>query len=137
MPHSRVARGERDIAAAWFAGATDRYAHGVLGDAIEAARLMVETRAGRRLQFELPAHRVFEDLEPRLADLDGDGRDEIIVVESDINLGASLAVYALAGDRLVKRAATVPKMPNVEPSGAAREGTTERYASRRPPGAQG
>ena len=106
LPHSRVARGDRDIAAAWLAGATDRYGHGVLGDALEASRLVVETRAGRRLQIELPAHRVFEDLEPRLADLDGDSRDEIIVVESDINLGASLAVYSVDADRLVKRAAT-------------------------------
>ena len=106
LPHSRVARGTRDIASAWLAGATDRYAHGVLGDSLEASRLVVETRAGRRLQFELPAHRVFEDLEPRLADLDGDARDAIMVVESDLRLGASLAIYGLVDGRLVKRAAT-------------------------------
>lgn len=104
LPQSRVAQGTRDIAAAWLAGATDRYAHAVLGDGLEASRLMVETRAGERLRLDLPQHRVFEDLEPRLVDLDGDGRDEILVVESDASLGAALAVYGVIDGRLALRA---------------------------------
>lgn len=106
LPHSRVARGRNDIVRVWFAGPTDRYAHGVLGDRLEASRLVVDTRDGKRLLLELPAHRVFEDLEPRLSDLDGDGRDEILVVESDIRLGASVAVYGLDRGRIAKRSAT-------------------------------
>jgi hypothetical protein len=104
LPHSRLAQGTRDIAAAWLAGATDRYAHGVLGDDLEASRLMVETREGNSLRLDLPQHRVFEDLEPRLVDLDGDGRDEILVVESDASLGAALAVYGRIDGRLALRA---------------------------------
>lgn len=67
---------------------------------------MVETRSGKRLQVDLPFRRVFEDLEPRLVDVDGNCRDEIIVVESDKFLGASLAVYGIIDGRLVRIAAT-------------------------------
>lgn len=106
LPGSRVARGERNVAAAWLAGATPRYAHGVLGDRFEASQLVVETATGRRLVHDLPESRVFEDLFPRLADIDGDGEDEILVVETDTDRGASLAVYAVTGERLVRRAMT-------------------------------
>ena len=106
LPHSRLARGSHNIMAAWLAGPTDRYSHGVLGDDLEASRLMAQTAGGHRLSVELPSNRVFEDLEPRLADMDADGRDEIITVESDIALGASLAVYGVVDQRLVRLAAT-------------------------------
>ena len=49
----------------------------------------------REVVYPLPLHRVFEDRVPRLADLDGDGRDEIIVVESDAIRGAALVVLGL------------------------------------------
>ncbi len=106
LPQSRVVRGVRDMAAVWLAGATNRYRHGVLGDDLEASRLMIEMRDGRSLSFELPAERVFEDLEPRLADLDGDNNDEILVVESDRNLGAALAIYGVVKGRVTRRAIT-------------------------------
>ena len=106
IPHSRVAQGSKDIAGTWLAIATNRYPHGVLGDALEASRLSVESRQGTTLILDLPPNRVFEDLHPRLIDLDGDGRDEIIVVESDKELGASLAVYGIVEGRLAKRSAT-------------------------------
>jgi hypothetical protein len=106
LPQSRVVRGVRDIAAVWLAGATNRYRHGVLGDDLEASRLMIEMRDGRSLSFELPAERVFEDLEPRLADLDGDNSDEILVVESDRDLGAALAIYGVVKGRVTRRAIT-------------------------------
>ena len=106
LPQSRIARGSRNILTAWYAGPTNRYRHGVLGDKLEASRLVVETAEGKRLHVELPSARVFEDLEPRLADLDGDHRDELIVVESDTRYGASLAVYGILTGRLVRMAAT-------------------------------
>ena len=106
LPHSRVARGSRDIVVAWLADPTDRYQHDVLGDDLEATKLMVETSTGKRLQVDLPPTRVFEDLQPRIVDIDGDGREEIIVVESDRFLGASLAVYGIVDDRLARIAAT-------------------------------
>lgn len=106
IPHSHLAIGRQDIAAAWLAQATRRYPHAVLGDSLEAGRLAVETRQGELLTLDLPANRVFEDLRPRLVDLDGDRRDEIILVESDTGLGASLAIYGIVDGQLAKRAAT-------------------------------
>lgn len=97
-----------DIAAAWFARPTTRYAHGILGDAIEAGSLVAKTRDGRTIEAVLPATQVFEDLTPRLVDLDGDGRNEIVAIRSDLAKGAALAVYGLAGGQLVERAAIPP-----------------------------
>lgn len=106
LPHSRVTRGSRNITAAWLSAPTDRYPHGVLGDGLESSTLMVETSTGRMLQTQLPNTRVFEDLQARLADIDGDERDEILVVESDMALGSALAVYAVQDRRLVRVTAT-------------------------------
>ncbi len=98
----------RGILWAGFSDATERYRHGVLGDAVEAGGLRA-AGAGLGpcdLAVLLPANRVFEDLSPRLFDLDGDGAHEIVVVETDVNRGAQLAVYGLRGGRLEKLAAT-------------------------------
>ena len=46
-------------------------------------------------RYSLPLNRVFEDLVPRLVDLDGDGRDEVVLVESDLLRGAALVVLGL------------------------------------------
>ena len=106
LPLSRLVHGHRNIIAAWFARPTDRYRHGVLGDELEASRLVVDTVEGKQVLVDLPDHRVFEDVEPRLADVNGDNTDEILVVESDIRLGASLAVYGIVEGRLLQIAAT-------------------------------
>lgn len=106
LPQSRVAKGSRNIREAWLASPTHRYRHGVLGDNLEAARLSVETVDGVHLSVDLPPSRVFEDLEPRLVDLNRDKLDEIMVVESDTALGASLSVYGIVDSRLVRTAAT-------------------------------
>ena len=106
LPQSRIAHGHRNIVTAWFAGPTDRYRHGVFGDKLEASRLVVETAEGEQIDVVLPVNRVFEDVEPRLADVNGDSSDEILVVESDVQLGASLAVYGIVEGRLVRIAAT-------------------------------
>ena len=67
---------------------------------------MVKTSTGQMIETQLPRSRVFEDLQARLADIDGDGRDEIMVVESDIALGSAFAIYAVQERRLVRVTAT-------------------------------
>jgi hypothetical protein len=89
--------------AARLADPTDRYDHAVLGDALEWGALEIETDTGRRLRLTLPESRVFEDVEARLADLDGDGAAEVVVVETDAALGARLAVYGPDGLRAATR----------------------------------
>ena len=87
----------QDIARADYAVPTTRYAHGVLGDAVEWGALRLTLADGRRLTMILPGHLVFEDTAPRLADLDGDGAPEVITVESSLTKGARLAVYGPKG----------------------------------------
>lgn len=94
LPDGRIAIGTRDIARAWFADPTEIYDHGILGDKIEAGALVIERRDGRRETVKLGGDAVFEDLEPRLADLDGDGHDEVVVVKSYLKRGSALAVIA-------------------------------------------
>lgn len=98
--------------AAHFADPTERYAHGVLGDAVEYGSLVVEL-GNRTATYTLPESRVFEDITPRLADVSGDGQPEVIVVETDMQRGATLAVYrpvfpAFGRPRFRKIAATAP-----------------------------
>ena len=99
LPDGRVAVGTGDIARAWLAEPTDRYDHGILGDKLNAGALVIERRDGLRQTVKLGADAVFEDLEPRIADLDGDGRDEIVVVKSSLRQGSSLAVIGWRKNR--------------------------------------
>jgi hypothetical protein len=94
----------QDITSARLTHPTDRYDHGVLGDALEWGGLEMTLKDGRRLQVTLPEDRVFEDTTARLGDFDGDGRPEVMVVETRIDRGASLAIYDARGER----AATQP-----------------------------
>jgi hypothetical protein len=92
LPDGVVLYGNRDIQAAWLTGATRRYDHGVLGDDVEATGIAVRLAGGKRLDLKLDLGSVFEDRLARLADLDGDGKDEIIAVRSYLDEGAALAV---------------------------------------------
>jgi hypothetical protein len=87
----------QNITAATYAGVTDRYAHGVLGDKLEWTTLVLTLDDGTERRFTLPDNMVFEDLAPRLADITGDGVPEVITVESSLSLGARLAIYTAAG----------------------------------------
>lgn len=86
-----------DITRAGFGDATTRYNHGVLGQGAEWGSLTMMRDDGKRLRVVLDQDHVFEDIEPRVADLDGDGEREVLVVETDRNRGARLMVYTDAG----------------------------------------
>ena len=91
-----------NILSAEYAVPTDRYAHGILGDAIEWAELHIITDGAddnlRKLyRVVLPPDRVFEDVAPRLVDVDGDGQQEVVVVETRASEGAQLAIYDETG----------------------------------------
>jgi hypothetical protein len=108
IPQSSATDGKHDIRSALFAGPTVRYRHGILGDAIEAGVLAVERRDGDRVLFVLDEESVFEDLTPRLHDIDGDGRDEVVVVRSYLDWGAALSVFGLRDGELVQIAEADP-----------------------------
>ncbi|MEI4484617.1 VCBS repeat-containing protein [Frigidibacter sp. MR17.14] len=84
------------VVGAVFEGPVQRYGHKALGGAAEWSVLRIDTTEGV-LSYELPKRLVFEDLAPRLADLDGDGAPEVIVVESDRDRGSRLAVWGPTG----------------------------------------
>lgn len=88
------------IVEARYLDPTPRYAHGILGDAIEwgTLEMVVEDWSHKtKVRIKLPQDRVFEDVAPRLADVDGDGKPEVVVVETQANSGAQLAVYNETG----------------------------------------
>lgn len=86
-----------EITSARYTAPTTRYAHAVLGDAIEYGALELTHADGSTTLTTLPEVRVFEDLAPRLADLDGDGAPEVITVESHARRGARLAIHGSDG----------------------------------------
>ncbi len=59
---------------------------------------MLEGRAGRQFHYLLDSGTVFEDRRVRLVDLDGNGRDEAVVIQSYLDEGAALSVFALGAD---------------------------------------
>lgn len=82
-----------------YSGPTDRYPHGVLGDNLEWSRLTV-TASDPASSYEIQLRsEVFEDVAPRLADLDGDDVPEVVVVQSHPRKGAQLAIYGPEGKR--------------------------------------
>lgn len=101
VPHTRAVLSLETFAHIRFAEPTTRYAHAVLGDGIEAGALYADLPDGRRLRFALPADAVFEDLTPRLVDLDRDGREEILVVKATQAAGASLMVLRIEEDAIL------------------------------------
>jgi len=106
LPDGVVSTGTNDIAQTWLTRPTTRYGHGILGDGIEAGGLMVKTAGGQLYEHILPDGFVFEDRSARLIDLDGDGRDEIVVVLTSVSEGAALAVYGIVDGSIQLRAKT-------------------------------
>ena len=108
LPDGKLVRGSRNIAAAWFSDPTSRYCNFKLGAEHEPETLVVSMTDRRIFRFTLPADSVFEDREPRLADVDGDGMDEIVTVRSYLKGGSALVVLGVRGDGLHIIAETPP-----------------------------
>ena len=82
---------------------TDRYPHGILGDIIEAGQLVVVVD-NEFYEYTLDSNYVFEDIRPRLYDVDNDGNLEFITIRTEVNNGAGMAIYKLVNNRLVEYA---------------------------------
>jgi hypothetical protein len=129
LPDSKAARGDKDIAWVWLGTPTMRYPHKALGATTHAGSLhvLLKTATGKsqEVTLELPFNRVFEDRLPRLIDLDGDGRDEIILIESDALRGSATVVYGLQSIKTAK--GTEKRFSLVELARSAQTGSTFRW----------
>ncbi|UUX50339.1 VCBS repeat-containing protein [Nisaea acidiphila] len=96
----RVARSSAFGLSAWYAEETEQYRHGALGDPIEALALAVLEVGGMTAIYRMAGDEVFEDLEPRIVDLDGEenGRPEIVTITASANEGAAIAVFGIGRD---------------------------------------
>lgn len=82
---------------------TTKYTHGILGDKIEAEQLVVAVDS-MIYSYILPDEFVFEDIRPRLYDVDGDNQLEFITIRSHRSKGAGIAIYKVQNDKLVEYA---------------------------------
>lgn len=104
--------GAHDIARACFTNRTGAvpYGHDVLGDTPEWTHLEVYPSAHGTdppIRYALENH-IFEDLAPRIMDLDADGKDEIVGVQSSFLKGARLSVFGLSARGDVTLLAATP-----------------------------
>jgi len=97
----RIARDRTGRIRAWYAEETGQYRHGALGDPLEALALVVREDDGKPALYRLGGEEVFEDLEPRIVDLDNEpqGRPEIVTIVASAEEGAAVAVFGLSRDR--------------------------------------
>lgn len=117
IPDSQAVAGQRDVAWAWLASPTRRYPHGALGSGVHAGSVQALVRVAggpwHTVTHTLPLNRVFEDRVPRLHDLDGDGRDELLLIEADAQQGAALVVLGVrAGANGMPELVEVARGPN-------------------------
>lgn len=86
-----------------FTDPTDRYPHGVLGDALEAGGFaLIDTAPEVQVaaHFLIPEPQVAEGIMPLWADWNGDGQREIVVTLSTADQGAQIALFSEAGAQL-------------------------------------
>jgi len=88
-----------------YAEPTNRYDHNIMGRIRGWSSLEVDVAPCStcnsdvsKIRIDQPQSRVFEDFAPRLWDITGDGRPEIVVVESDLSMGSRLAVWEVTDD---------------------------------------
>ena len=105
LRNSSVTSSDKNIKHAWLYQQTLAYDHEVLGDMIEAKSIAILQQDDTKLTYTLDANHVFEDLKIRLYDIDKDNEDELFVIKTHLDQGASLAMYKIIGDS-IKQVAT-------------------------------
>ncbi len=99
LPENLVAVSSEGSVLAWYVDPVTRYDHGILGDKIEAGGMIVN-RNGIEYYLRLDTTCVFEDLRPRIFDVDNDGEIEFITIRTRIDSGAEVCVYKILGETL-------------------------------------
>ena len=105
LRHSTVTTSDKNIKHAWLYRQTLDYDHEILGDAIEAKSMAILLQDDKKITYSLDKNHVYEDLRIRLYDIDKDNEDEMFVIKTNIENGASLAVYKVE-DGIINQVAT-------------------------------
>ncbi len=103
LPEQEIAISLDSSVYAQYAMPTDRYRHGILGDRVEGGQLVVAVE-GDFYELTLEDTYVFEDIRPRLYDVDGDGELEFITLRTHTSLGGGIAIYKIMNEQLVEYA---------------------------------
>ena len=103
LPEREIIRSLDNRVYAQYAMPTEKYSHGILGDKIEAEQLVVAVD-GVFYELTLPSEFVFEDISPRLYDVDGDTELEFVTIRTNLSQGASIAIYKIIDEQLVEYA---------------------------------
>lgn len=103
MPEKQIAVNNDSSMYAQYTLPTERYKHGALGDFIEAGQLVVYYNH-QFYTLTLPEQYVFEDIRPRIFDVNNDRIPEIICICSHVQKGAGIVVYSLLKNQLVEYA---------------------------------
>lgn len=101
LPEKQISISEDGTLYAQYAEPTTRYTHGILGDAIEARQLVV-VRSGTVYTHNLSDKYIFEDIKPRLFDVDNDGQVEIVTIRTHVSKGAGIMIYKLENRALTE-----------------------------------
>ncbi len=103
LPEEAISFSLDSTALAQYAQPTEKYPHGVMGDDIEAEQLVVAVE-GSIYVHTLEEDYLFEDLRPRIYDIDGDGQLEFITIRTQVERGAGIAIYKVINEQLVEYA---------------------------------
>jgi len=94
LPEKAISISSDSNSYAQYAKPTDIYAHAILGDAIEAQQLVFYV-SGQFYNFILSNEYVFEDIRPRLIDVDDDNQLELVTIRTNLSEGAGIVIYKL------------------------------------------
>lgn len=103
---THLGQGKNDIALAWLVEPTSRNGRGALGELVEAGGVKVRLRTGETLHYRVSEDSLIEDIYARVYDVDGDGRDEVMVVRTALDAGSSLLILGVREGKLVPVAET-------------------------------
>lgn len=103
LPEQKIAVGLDSLTYAQYINPTTEYNHGILGDNIEAKGLLVYQK-GNFIELTLTDQYVFEDITPRLVDINNDGKPEVICIRTNLKKGAGIVIYQVLNDKLTEYA---------------------------------
>ncbi len=99
LPEQAISISQDKRVYAQYTDPTERYNHRVMGDGIEGGGLVV-VMDSVFYELALADNYVFEDIRPRLYDVDQDGNLEIITIRTEITQGAGIMIYKILNNQL-------------------------------------